>query len=714
MSLNVGAEFRLRATVDGQQQLDRFNQSLRDTGRAAQVSAGQTAMAMRQLPAQLTDVVTQLAGGQSPFLVLLQQGGQVRDSFGSLGAALRGVASFLTPVTVAIGATAGAVGGLAAAFLAGQRESTEFSRALALTGNYAGATAGQFEAAAARISRVTGATNLATRELLQGAIGSGQFGPQVIEPAVQAMSRLQSISGQTAQEVVKVFSGLGKSAGDWAAETNKAYNFLSLEQYKYIRQLEEQGEKERAAQEAVKALDAALANRTVQLGYLQRAWKAVSDTASGAWNAMLNAGREDTNQKRLQEMQSELERRMARGPLSIPGDKSMDRAWELGNERLRDQIASLQEIIRLEGRAAMQTADRASTNQRAIEEERKAEQERKKQAGERTTEFEQLKRSYQDQLLSVQQLSVADQLLAQIQLGRYKSLTPAQQEQLLNLAREVDLKKLVAEVEETAQRESEKIARQNEADAVREQQRLEAAKQKWLDIIDPVERYRRQLEEIRGLVEQGALTPDQGILAEFNVQEQIEKLNEVKEVGKDTYKDLERAVEGWGRRSTDAFVDFAFTGKASFKDLASSILQDIARMLIQAAITKPLFAAIGSSFGFANGGIMTASGPMPLRTYASGGVANSPQVAIYGEGSKPEAYVPLPDGRTIPVTMRGGMQGGGATTINIGVTVNAETGQSQSGGDNRSGMRELGERIAAGAREVILQERRPGGLLAGA
>lgn len=65
-------------------------------------------------------------------------------------------------------------------------------------------------------------------------------------------------------------------------------------------------------------------------------------------------------------------------------------------------------------------------------------------------------------------------------------------------------------------------------------------------------------------------------------------------------------------------------------------------------------AALTEFFNFANGGVMTGSGPLPLRRYAAGGIANSPQLAVYGEGSRPEAYVPLPDGRSIPVTMQGG------------------------------------------------------------
>jgi len=69
-----------------------------------------------------------------------------------------------------------------------------------------------------------------------------------------------------------------------------------------------------------------------------------------------------------------------------------------------------------------------------------------------------------------------------------------------------------------------------------------------------------------------------------------------------------------------------------------------------------------SGFAFANGGVMTSAGPLPLRRYAAGGVADSPQLAMYGEGSKPEAFVPLPDGRSIPVAMKGG----GGQNISLG------------------------------------------------
>jgi SLT domain-containing protein len=64
---------------------------------------------------------------------------------------------------------------------------------------------------------------------------------------------------------------------------------------------------------------------------------------------------------------------------------------------------------------------------------------------------------------------------------------------------------------------------------------------------------------------------------------------------------------------------------------------------------------------------MTARGPVPLRAYESGGTAREPQLALYGEGRRPEAYVPLPDGRTIPVTLEGGA---GGETHNYHITMN--------------------------------------------
>ena len=131
--------------------------------------------------------------------------------------------------------------------------------------------------------------------------------------------------------------------------------------------------------------------------------------------------------------------------------------------------------------------------------------------------------------------------------------------------------------------------------------------------------------------------------------------------------------------------------------------------------TNPSFGVGTGSFGgsplanslqyasFAMGGIMTANGPLKLRRYAAGGIATGPQLAMYGEGSRPEAYVPLPDGRSIPVTMK---NGGGA---NVVVNVDA-TGSNVQG--NSPDANALGRVVGAAVQAELIKQKRPGGLLA--
>ena len=170
------------------------------------------------------------------------------------------------------------------------------------------------------------------------------------------------------------------------------------------------------------------------------------------------------------------------------------------------------------------------------------------------------------------------------------------------------------------------------------------------------------------------------------------------------------AVVGGLQGLEDQLTAFVTTGKASFQELAVSILSDLARIALRAAIIQPIVQALGGmfpGFKFANGGIMTGDGPVPLKKYASGGIASSPQLALYGEGSRPEAYVPLPDGRRIPVAMQGG--GGGNTTVNVSVDA---SGNANVQGDQAQG-KQLGVAVSAAVQAELVKQQRPGGLLAG-
>ena len=181
---------------------------------------------------------------------------------------------------------------------------------------------------------------------------------------------------------------------------------------------------------------------------------------------------------------------------------------------------------------------------------------------------------------------------------------------------------------------------------------------------------------------------------------------EAEQIGKQMEAATIRAFNGM----TDALVGFVMTGKLDFRSLANSIISDLIRIQIQRAITLPLAKAMSSFFGFADGGVMTAEGPLPLRGYASGGIANSPQLAVFGEGSRPEAYVPLPDGRTIPVTMSGGTAGGMGAGHVFNISVNVSDAGAATRGDSAGG-RDLGQAVANAVRQELLAQKRAGGLL---
>ncbi|EBY5486735.1 phage tail tape measure protein [Salmonella enterica subsp. enterica serovar Bareilly] len=115
---------------------------------------------------------------------------------------------------------------------------------------------------------------------------------------------------------------------------------------------------------------------------------------------------------------------------------------------------------------------------------------------------------------------------------------------------------------------------------------------------------------------------------------------------------------------------------------------------------------------FANGGIFGKDGVIPLRAYKKGGIADSPQLAIYGEGDMNEAFVPLPDGRSIPVTLNTGGAGKGSVFSPVNIEINVNSDGSVSENSNSEGAwSQAAQRMKAIALETIAQEKRPGGSL---
>jgi len=120
--------------------------------------------------------------------------------------------------------------------------------------------------------------------------------------------------------------------------------------------------------------------------------------------------------------------------------------------------------------------------------------------------------------------------------------------------------------------------------------------------------------------------------------------------------------------SIAGIITGTMTAKQAFESFARSVLQQIARLIARFVALKvvSLFTGGGQvAAPQAEGGVMqgVVRNVIPLRQYQHGGIARSPQLAVFGEGRQAEAFVPLPDGRTIPVTLRGG--GGPTMVINI-------------------------------------------------
>ncbi len=270
--------------------LAQVNKSLDGTG----ISARQTAAAMRMVPAQMTDIVTQLAGGQNPFLILIQQGGQLKDSFGGIGPMFRALAGMITPFAVTVGAAAAAIGAVGYAAYKGASETREFSNSLILTGNYAGQTALQLSDMSRRVGEAH-STMGRSADVLNKLVASGRVAGGSLETVAGAIVNMSETGARSVDDLVAEFVRLGESPSQAVAKINESMHFLDAATYNRIRALEQQGQKE----QAVALAQATLADATnraadrvrASAGTLERGWNTLGLAARKAWDAMLNIGR---------------------------------------------------------------------------------------------------------------------------------------------------------------------------------------------------------------------------------------------------------------------------------------------------------------------------------------------------------------------------------------------------------------------------------------
>ncbi|HHC3323092.1 TPA: phage tail length tape measure family protein [Klebsiella pneumoniae] len=315
-----------------------------DLGKTGQ-SAAQTAFAMRMIPAQMTDIIVGLSTGQSPFMVLMQQGGQLKDMFGGIGPAIKGVGGYvlglINPVTLA----AAAVGVLGLAYYKGSQEQGEFYKSLTLNGNLVGKTTGQLADMAARVSVVANSTTGVTAATLNQIVSSGKVAAESLERVTTAVVEISEATGIATEKLVGDFNDIAADPVAAITKLNDQYHFLTLATYNQIKALQDEGNQQDAARVATDAYANAMQQRAndihQNLGILERAWDSLAKTAKGAWDAMLDIGREQTGTERISQIRKELDwiDKAAGGKLFFGGRKA----------ELEDELNNLQSQITTEG-----------------------------------------------------------------------------------------------------------------------------------------------------------------------------------------------------------------------------------------------------------------------------------------------------------------------------------------------------------------------------
>jgi lambda family phage tail tape measure protein len=244
--------------------------------------------------------------------------------------------------------------------------------------------------------------------------------------------------------------------------------------------------------------------------------------------------------------------------------------------------------------------------------------------------------------------------------------------------------------------------------------------QKRLDIADQFKKIVEQFPEILGASAVNAEKLKKQLLealekaADFKltIDEKIKKsLKEAYKAATDLGTNLGNVAVSGIDGLADAFTQLAITGKASFADLTQSILADLTKILLKAAIFESinfLFPGLGLSAS-ANGNVFAQNG---IQKFAYGGVVTRPTIFPFANGTGlmgeagPEAIMPLKrdaSGRLGVIASNGG---------NSNVVVNVDASGNSKVQGNESQSKQLGLAISAAVQAELVKQKRPGGLLA--
>jgi phage-related minor tail protein len=664
-------------------------------------TGGMNAQQQLQLTYQTTDLITQIVSGQSAMIALMQQGGQLKDSMGGLGPMFRMLATFITPMNVAIGASVVAVGALGYAFYKGAQEASTFRDQMILTNQYANITLTGFQSLANVASKDLRVGLGDAKEAFMALVSSGQFTEKSLGAVGNVILQVSKLSGDSVNVVAgKLIPAMDGTASS-AKRLNDQYHFLTLEQYKHIEALEKQNKLQDAAKLTADAFSESLKGQERQLGLLEKSWNAVAEAARTGWAAILNIGAEKGAEEKLAGLRKALESAQA----DITGGFANPKVAEERAKRIQEQITKLEselEAKRQKALVAQQETEKISAYTKAGG------------LGKENSIRDSLaKQKLENDIALAKQ---ADTVIGKIELDAYQQLQEAKMEMdqknrdESNVFRSLRLKEYTEKakaIEIDAAQKIKEVQDKNFAAKLNnemeysqmlldDQAKADDAYQNILKTMNEINRTEQtslRVESDKLQLKYDTLGMSEKEIAlrqaalEYSEKEyQLRIRSDIKSEDKDAfsnrnkellaekqaliefqdqYKTLDQMAKSVYSNMGNYVDEFVRTGKFQFKDFARSVIQDLIAIQMKAQITSMTggSSGIGGMLKSLFGGIGGGSSASPVEApvlLASGGPLDANQLAIVGEQG-PELFMPSGAGTIIPNNLLGG---GGGQTIN--------------------------------------------------
>lgn len=313
LDLDTYTDYQSRISAT-RSELTRFNDSMTRTGNTSK----QTAAAMRMLPAQFSDIFVSLQGGQAPLTVFLQQGAQIKDSFGGIGAASKALGGYLLGLVNPFTVAASAAGALALVYYDAEKEVSAFNKSL-FSGS---ASSGQTSASLSKISKdtatITGNLSQAKDAVVALAASSGLSQVQ-FKNLAEASASISEFTGKGAGEVAKSLGEMGDNATKAAEKISAQYGLLTHAQYEVISGLDSQGKKQEALDSLSESLNQNAQDRLKRyresLSEVERNWNDIGTAISNAYSNVKSSIFPDLNQE-IANLEKVLDGRKSGGFLS--------------------------------------------------------------------------------------------------------------------------------------------------------------------------------------------------------------------------------------------------------------------------------------------------------------------------------------------------------------------------------------------------------------